>query len=318
MEIHVALSSDENYVPFLATAVISVIENNSDLVNLTFHIISVGITHSSQIKIQEMINSHNAKCVIYDFNKSKEFVAEFLFEIPEINKYARLYLSKLLPEAVEKVIYLDCDALVLGSFKELWEVKLDDYFFAGVVDIITVNHKTSIDIPLDCQYFNSGMLLMNLRKFRDENSIIKVENFVKTYIKREVKYGNDQAVINALFYKDFYPLHPKYNCITPFYLMKSEELVKLYGLKEYYSNEELQEAIENPIFVHLTPSFITRPWVKGSKHPLTNKYLMYLEKTPWKDFKLMKDKRKMKIKVVAYLFRVLPFNIFYSTLKILK
>ncbi|MEC3908044.1 glycosyltransferase family 8 protein [Tamlana sp. 2201CG12-4] len=318
MEIHIALSSDENYVPFLATAIISAIENNANELKLRFHIISVGISPSSQDKIKEMIVANNAKCTIYDFERSKEIVGDFVFEVAKINKYARLYLSKLLPKTIEKVIYLDCDALVLGSFKGLWEIDIEKYSFAGVVDVITVNHKLSINIPLDCKYFNSGMLLMNLKKFRDNNSIVIVEEFMKTYVKRKVKYGNDQAVINALFYDDFYTLPPSYNCITPFYLMKSEQLKKLYGLKTYYSNEELQEAIVNPIFVHLTPSFITRPWVKGSEHPLTDKYLMYLRKTPWKDFELKKDNRKFKIKFVAFLFKVFPFDIFYAILKMLS
>ena len=261
-----------------------------------------------------MIVSNNQKCVFYDFNKSRKLVGDFIFEVDKINKYARLYLSKLLPETIEKVIYLDCDVLVLGSFKELWKINIEKYFFAGVPDVITPNHKSSIDIPLHCKYYNSGMLLMNLKKFREEKSIVKVEEFMKTYIKREVKYGNDQAVINALFYKDFYTLPPKYNCITPFYLMKCEQIEKFYGMKLFYNNQELQKATNNPILVHLTPSFIRRPWVKGSEHPLANKYLMYLRKTPWKDFKLKEDNRKLKLKIVAFLFKVLPFNIFHSVL----
>lgn len=318
MDLHVALSSDENYVPFLATAIISIIENNVDSLSLKFHIISVGISQSSQQKIQDMIESNDGECFIYDFNKSKEIVGDFIFEVDKINKYARLYLSKLLPENIEKVIYLDCDVLVLDSFKELWEINLEKYFFAGVPDVISVNHKVSIDIPAYCKYFNSGMLLMNLKKFRDEKSIVKVEAFMKTYIKRKIKYGNDQAVINALFYKEFYALPPKYNCITPFYLMKSEQIEKLYGMKLFYTDDELQEAITKPILVHFTPSFITRPWVKESEHPLTDKYLMYLRKTPWKDFKLQNDNRKLKIKLVALLFKMLPFQVFYSGLKLLK
>jgi len=318
MEIHVAFSSDENYAPFLATAIISIIENCESDVNLKFHIVSVGISLSSQHKIEEMIVSKKAECFIYDFNNSKDLVGGFIFEVAQINKYARLYLSKLLPDKIEKVIYLDCDVLVLGSFGDLWKINLEKYFFAGVPDVVTINHKSSIDIPLNSKYFNSGMLVMNLKKFREENSLVKVEEFMKTYINRKRKYGNDQAVINALFYNDFYALPPKYNCITPFYLMKREQIEKLYGMKLFYSDEELQDAIDNPILVHLTPSFITRPWVKGSTHPMTNKYLSYLIKTPWKDFKLIDDNRKLKIKLVAFLFKILPFDVFYFITKINK
>ncbi|OBQ54102.1 glycosyltransferase family 8 protein [Tamlana sp. s12] len=315
MDIHVALSSDENYVPFLATAIISIIENNGEESKLTFHIISVGISLDSQNKLQNMIESNAANCNFYDFEKSRELVGDFIFEVDKINKYARLYLSKLLPETIEKVIYLDCDVLVLGSFNALWDINIDNYSFAGVPDVITANHKSSIGIPLDKKYYNSGMLIMNLKKFREEKSIVRVEEYMKTYLNRKVKYSNDQAVINALFHDDFYTLPPKYNCITPFYLMTKPQIEKLFGMKIFYSNDELQEAINNPILVHLTPSFIKRPWVKGSEHPLTEKYLMYLKKTPWNNFKLQEDKRKRNLKIAAFLFKILPFNVFYSLLK---
>jgi hypothetical protein len=66
-------------------------------------------------------------------------------------------------------------------------------------------------------------------------------------------------------------LHPKYNAMTPFFLMKSEELIQMYKLKSYYNNKKFEEAINIPVFVHFTESFIAPPWVKNSKHPLAKK-----------------------------------------------
>ncbi|AWX45801.1 General stress protein [Flagellimonas maritima] len=316
MNLHIALSSDENYTPFMATAIISVIENNIDIPDITFHIISVGISKESQGKMKDMIAANNRKCIIYDFHSSQDIVGEFIFGVSKINKYARLYLPKLLPETVDKVIYMDCDAIVLGSLKKLWEIKIDKYSFAGVEDVVFERHKTSINMPVNCKYINSGMLIFNLKKFREENSLDRVEEFMKSYIKRKVKYSNDQAVINALFYKEFYILPPEYNCITPYYLMNSEQIMTIYRMKSYYNDEALQRAVDNPVFVHFTPSFITRPWVKGSRHPLTKKFLMYLNKTPWKDFELKKDNRTFNVKLVGILFNLLPFSIFLKVLNI--
>ena len=316
MNLHIALSSDENYTPFMATAIISVIENNKDIPMIIFHVISTGITEESQRKIREMITGHNRKCVIYDFHNSQDLVGEFIFGVSKINKYARLYLPKLLPETIDKVIYMDCDAIVLDSLKELWKIKMDSYSFAGVEDVVSERHKTSINMPVNCRYVNSGMLIFNLKKFREENSLDRVEEFMKSYIKRKIKYSNDQAVINALFYDEFHILPPEYNCITPYYLMTSEQIMKIYGMKSYYSNEILQKAIDNPVFVHFTPSFITRPWIEGSSHPLTKDFLMYLRKTPWKDFELKKDNRTFNVKLIGMLFKFLPFSLFLKVLKI--
>ena len=70
--------------------------------------------------------------------------------------------------------------------------------------------------------------------------------------------------------------------MTPFFTMSRDEIMQYYGLKEYYSEVELSEAINSPVFIHYTPAFVNRPWIKGSKHPLVSLYMKYLDLTPWK------------------------------------
>ena len=81
----------------------------------------------------------------------------------------RLLLSKLISPAVEKIIYLDADTIVNLDIRELWRVELEDKPLAAIPDALPQT------VPL-CQdgfvkfenYFNSGVLLMNLEKWRTD------------------------------------------------------------------------------------------------------------------------------------------------------
>lgn len=84
--------------------------------------------------------------------------------------YSRLFIASLLPETVDKVIYLDCDALVLDSFKEILNLDLNNYLAAGVLALnCTAEVKKAIDLNEDDLYINAGMLLINLKRWRQEN-----------------------------------------------------------------------------------------------------------------------------------------------------
>jgi len=316
MELHVALSSDENYVPFLGTTLVSLLENNTEFKKITIHLLSNGISTKNQNELKKLVNFYKRECVIYDMSNIKELLGDLKVETIALSAYSRLFLSEILPLDIHKILYLDSDSLVLDSYKELWNLSIDDFLVAGVEDMVAGHFKTSINIPIKTKYINSGMMLMNIKRIRDENWLQKIKEFISGF-NDEIPH-HDQGVINALFYKKTLILHPKYNCMTPFFLMKSEELIQIYKLESYYNNTELEEAIKSPVFVHFTESFITRPWVKKSKHPLSKKYLEYLNKTPWKGFNLKEDNRILNVKIASFLFNAFPFKVFYSILKLLK
>lgn len=316
MGLHIALSSDENYLPFLGVTIVSILENNSEFKDITIHILSNGVESINQEKIINFVESYNRKCIIYDLSNIAERLDGLKVKTIALSSYSRLFLSEILPEEIDKVLYLDCDSLVLKSFKQLWDTDIKNYIVAGVEDMVDVQYKTTINLPESTRYINAGMMLLNLKRIRNENWMQKIREFISGF-KDEIPH-HDQGVINALFYNYTLILHPKYNCMTPFFLMNSNELQLLYKLDSYYTEKELSVAIEEPVFIHFTESFITRPWVKKSKHPLAKKYLQYLKKTPWGNFKLHTDNRILNVKLASFLFNAVSFTMFISILKTLK
>jgi lipopolysaccharide biosynthesis glycosyltransferase len=122
--------------------------------------------------------------------------------------FYRLLCTDYLPESVERVLYLDSDIIINGSLDELWGIDLTDYMFAAAVDAHNLTkdlffYKQRIGLPIDVEYVNSGVLLMNLGFMRAAGAIDEVIKQAPAYRLR-LQYP-DQDMINLLFHD--YILH---------------------------------------------------------------------------------------------------------------
>lgn len=105
--------------------------------------------------------------------------------------YLRCYFSKILKE--DKILYLDVDTLVVDNIDELWNLDLEDNVIAGVHESGEWN-KHLMTYGLDDTYINSGVLLIDLKKIREE----KLDDSM-IYLLNHNKYAfPDQDVINLI------------------------------------------------------------------------------------------------------------------------
>ena len=91
--------------------------------------------------------------------------------------YLRCYFSKVLKE--DKVLYIDADAIVVDDISELWEMNINDYVLAGIHEPGEWSKHLSIE-GMDDKYINSGVLLMNLKKIRQEQLDDKMIDLLNT------------------------------------------------------------------------------------------------------------------------------------------
>ena len=107
-------------------------------------------------------------------------------------------------------MYLDCDTVVAQSLKHLWNVRLGDRIAGAVMEpTIYKEVKESIGLGPEDGYFNSGVLLVNLKKWREENIQEKLLEFWKE--KGGKLFASDQDVINGTLKRRILPLPPRYN-----------------------------------------------------------------------------------------------------------
>ena len=131
--------------------------------------------------------------------------------------YARLFLKDLLPTA-DRVLYLDSDVFVNCSLTALWNTDLSPHLL-GAISRATIEWSLDKDLlpelglSLNDPHLNSGILLIDLERWRNEEVTERCLAFLETY--RERIASHDQTALNYFFSTKHYHLPPKYN--TPIY-----------------------------------------------------------------------------------------------------
>lgn len=285
---NVLFASDDNYAPYLGVAIYSLLENNSDdFTQIIIYVIDDGISNENKSKLLDICDSFDSKIVFLKNKNIEKVIGDKVYSITTKNDnvswttYSRLFTSSLLPD-VDKVLYLDCDCVITGSFKELWDLDLDNYYCGAVKDPLNFNFvKERIGLDNINDYINAGVLLINLKKWREDRLEEKFINFLKEH--NGIFIYHDQGVLNGVLKGKILYLHPKYNFLGPLHGISYEKAMKLSGCPKYYSKETINEAKNNPVFLHFSGrSEIMKPW-ENKKHIYNQKYKEYASKTPFKE-----------------------------------
>lgn len=307
MNLNVVYSSDDNYAQHVGVSLLSLLQNNQHFNNINIFLIENNLSSYNKKKLNSVCKEYNKTIQYINFNVLLDRLKLNIDDSIAINSYARLFLASIIQEEMDKIIYLDCDSIINSSLSDLWNIDITEYFVAGVCDTVSNQTKLRIDMDKSDRYINAGMLLINLKKWREENIEKKFMEFIKK--KNGNVFHHDQGTINGVLKDKVLYLHPKFNAMTPFFTMNRKEIMSYYELEDYYNEIEIDEAVKNPVFIHYTPAFVNRPWIEGCKHPLTSLYKSYLDMTPWKGTDLWKDRRGKVEKVIALLYTRLPFRI---------
>lgn len=271
---------NDKFVPQVAAGICSVCENNKDIDEINFYLISKEITDENKKKLVEFGKQYNRNVIIKELGNIKQYF-DFEFDTTGWNSIvlARLILDKFLPEKMEKVLYLDGDTIVRGSLKELWNTDIEDYVIgASIEPTVDKDRKKNLGLELK-PYYNAGVLLVNLKKWKQINAGKIILDYYK---KNNGKlFANDQDAINGSLSDNILTILPKYNFYNIFYQYPYNFLKKLMKPVEYIDKDDFEKCVENPIIIHYLGE--ERPWRTGNNHKYKDDYLKYLNKTPWKN-----------------------------------
>lgn len=308
-------ASDENYVAILSVAIISLLENNYDVFDeINIYILDNNITKNSKEKILKQTTKYGKVNISFiSLNLEKYLNSEYYGKLP-ISACSRLFMSEVLPK-MDKIIYLDCDILILDSLKELWDTNIEKYYCGGVLEGVSSYLRESNGLKNNDYYINSGILLINLKKWRHEHIISK---FIEKINERNY-FDTDQAIINIIFNKYILILNPIYNLTSSFHYNKFDGILKVAGAGKgkFYSKEEITAAQNNPIILHFTDLAINRPWL-NQKHHYFELYDNYAKLSLFYDKMYVSEKNSIKDKMYLLIFikyasvisKIIPSKIF--------
>lgn len=303
---HIVIATDDNYAIHARTLIRSALDN--EINPLHFHVLSFNLSNDN-------IDNFNAlKCdkISLSFIPiSDEVLRQRLLNGKRIAgdrslaTYARLLIPELMDQSISRCVYLDVDGLILNSMAPMFELNLDNYAMAGVIDINPMERHYAVGLEKGDVYINAGMIIWNLDFCRINHVVDQFAEFI------QARDGNvdamDQGTINGVLSKYIKPCPLCFNVLTPFYQLTAKQIKILYG-GDLRSDFELEQACNRPIFVHFTPNNTTRPWVENCKHPLRNVYWKYREDNAF--VSLQKDKRSKKIRFLSVLFYLLPIRVY--------
>ena len=200
--IPIFFATDDNYIPFLEVALRSLIDNASRNYNYNIHILNTGLKEENKAVIKTL-EDKNFKIFFEDISNVIEPIKKNLKNVYHFSlvMYYRLFIDKLFPQ-YDKVLYLDCDIVVLGDISKLYNTILGCNLVGAIQEQVINSNETFKEYALlgvgvsPEKYFNSGILLMNLKKFREEKVCEQFMYLIDTYSFDVV--DPDQAYLNVL------------------------------------------------------------------------------------------------------------------------
>ena len=197
---NILVTLDKNYLPPLKVMLGSLFMNNSDQV-FDIYMIADGLDNKDVDSLAEYCHQFHAQLHPVDFDPS------IFDQAPALRYYSRamyyrLLAADLLPDCLDRILYLDPDILVINPIVELYAIDLTDYLMAAAshsdkLGLISSVNKARLSNYEAESYFNSGVLLMNLQRMRQEID----RSLIFTYIDNHAKtlLLPDQDALNALY-----------------------------------------------------------------------------------------------------------------------
>jgi lipopolysaccharide biosynthesis glycosyltransferase len=259
----VATATDRNYVEITGVLLASIAANaGTDIDGV--HIFGDGLSASDKDKLRASYGlPHIAFTDLTDADVAELSVLPSHRRLPR-TAYARLLIPAKLSDYEGRLLYLDCDTLVVASLAPLRDLALEGHVLAAVADDLTADpahHRARnalIGLPEGMRYFNSGVLLIDLPKWRERDVSGRVRAF---RLSRDNLPTMDQDSLNGTFRGEWLPLEEKWN------LHGSPH--KKPGL-DYWRKGGI---------IHFVGRY--KPDYSDCDHPAHSIFLEYRARTPW-------------------------------------
>lgn len=196
--ISILVTLDQNYLPQLQVMLTSLKVNNPKEI-FCVYLLHRGIPAAELEKLECCLDQWNWQLVPIVVDGALFAQAPVTKQYPQ-EMYYRLLASSILPQSLDKVLYLDPDLLVINPLRPLWETDMGDHLFAAAAHTgktELANNVNRLRLGMENKYFNSGVLLINLSACRREIHPNELFQYVQAH-SRELLLP-DQDVLNILY-----------------------------------------------------------------------------------------------------------------------
>lgn len=270
MELNITINTDNRFIQHTMAMLCSLYENNRQH-KIIVHVLQNNLSEESRKYLIDLTDRYNMEISFYTVQEDVLDGVQFRKNRPlSLAAYYRLLLSEVLPKSLEKVLYLDCDTIVMDDISEIFQLEIENYALAATLDTFpyTNQHRNQLHMEADQKTFCSGVMLVNLKYWRDND----VTSGLLEYAKRPRKevHLHDQDVLNYFFKKNWFLLPPKWNR----YATSS----KAFRCNGYRSFDYMEYTLSPKIYHYASVNI--KPWYQGFS-PRKKYYLKYLKKSEY-------------------------------------
>ena len=236
---------NDNYTKYLSVSMASILYNLDKKQAVNFFILDGGISDENKRKLNELknIKDFNIEFIKIDNSRFESIVKSSQAHITNETNY-RFIISSLKPE-LDKCLFLDADLIVDKDITELYNINIDDFYMGAVADQFPLTENSwakHLDLEENYRYVNTGVILVNLKKWREENIEDKL-------FENVIKYSNllqfpDQDTLNITLQDKVKNISHIYNAMP---------------VQNYLVEQEKKEAFDNPVIIHWAG--FMKPWV---------------------------------------------------------
>lgn len=285
----IVYASNDAYARHLAVSMISLFDRNQEAEEITVYVLSVGMTEDSRKKLQQIADQYHRTLQLIDLADIRN---HFDYEIDtrgfDISAMSRLFIGKLLPKTVKRVLYLDCDTVVVQPIRGLWNLDLKKNTMAAVLEPTIYDAvKQEIGLTEKDPYFNSGVLLIDLETWRERDTEQRLLDFYKS--KNGNLFACDQDTLNGTLKREILAMSPRYNFFTNYRYFSYEDLCAHGPSYREVDKHQFSLAKKHPVIIHYMGD--ERPWIAGNLNHYRRAYEKYLAMTPWRGTKKQGGKR---------------------------
>jgi lipopolysaccharide biosynthesis glycosyltransferase len=215
-DVVLACAADDAFARPLAVTLYSALTNYRGGAPVSIYIVDGGIKALNRTRLDRILSKLKAHVEwirpdyrsVEKLNTSERYPASV---------YSRLMLPWLLPQSLEKVIYLDSDLVVEGDISELWNAEIKGLSLLAVQDEGArtigspwgVANYEELGLNPEAMYFNSGVLVLNLPLWRQQGFSQRIIDHIEAN-PTSMRFG-EQDAMNAVLVNDWSSLEPKWN-----------------------------------------------------------------------------------------------------------
>lgn len=272
----VVMVADNGFAPF-AAVVIRSLGTHSRRTLPDIYLLTGNMSTENRQKLTETADKAGIRLRFAEVDEKR---LEAFEGIGEWSKYTfmKLMIPEVLPETVRKAVYLDADTYVADDIGELLDMDVSRIAVAGVKDLKTsTGHKARTGISAESAYLNSGVMVMNMERWREAVDKGLFEAFIAA--RKDRMMLNDQDVINGVFQNETMALHVRFN-MTDFCYCYNKPIIEEH-------KRQLRRAFKHPVVIHFTCN--GKPWIGENFHVFGKAYRRTLAQTPYRA--LLKERK---------------------------